>query len=232
MNRKRYDKVCELFARIRPQSPEARGPDLDAACVGDPDLRCEVEALLAADADSMQLSSLAGLDVRPAADIEAQRVDETERQGGSIETETFPRQVGAYRITRRIASGGMGTVYEAAQERPRRVVAVKLMKQGIASRSALRRFEFESQLLARLRHPGIAHVYEAGTHDDGHGVVPYFAMEYIPNARAPARSGVRRRPGHVDFDQPDGCPASDDGEVGRGPNPSPRGTRGPSPRPG
>ena len=45
------------------------------------------------------------------------------------------------------------------------------------------RFEFESQLLARLQHPGIAQVYEAGTHDDGEGGVPYFVMEYIPNAK-------------------------------------------------
>ena len=75
----------------------------------------------------------------------------------------------------------MGTVYEAQQEQPRRRVAIKMMKHGITSSSALRRFEFESQTLA-LHHPGIAQVYEAGTHDDGAGGVPYFVMEYIPNA--------------------------------------------------
>jgi tetratricopeptide (TPR) repeat protein len=85
-------------------------------------------------------------------------------------------------IRRVIASGGMGTVYEAIQEQPRRTVAVKLMKRGVVSADSLRRFEFESQLLARLKHPGIAEVYEAGTHDDGHGPVPFFAMEYVPNA--------------------------------------------------
>ncbi|MHC5109253.1 MAG: protein kinase domain-containing protein, partial [Planctomycetota bacterium] len=83
-----------------------------------------------------------------------------------------------------MASGGMGTVYEALQEKPRRTVAVKVMKQGIASRSALRRFDYEAQLLARLRHPGIAQVYDAGTHRDGDVTVPYFAMEYIVGARA------------------------------------------------
>ena len=79
----------------------------------------------------------------------------------------------------------MGTVYEAQQEQPRRAVALKLLKSGIASSSALRRFEYEAQLLARLRHPGIAQIYEAGTHseDDSAGGVPYFAMEYIPNAK-------------------------------------------------
>lgn len=92
-------------------------------------------------------------------------------------------RIGRFRLQRRIAAGAMGTVYEAAQDNPRRVVAIKLMQATIASPMALRRFEFESQLLARLHHPGIAQVFEAGTHDDGRGAVPYFAMEYIPNAR-------------------------------------------------
>ncbi|MCH8146599.1 MAG: serine/threonine protein kinase [Planctomycetes bacterium] len=96
----------------------------------------------------------------------------------------IPKRIGQYRIKRAIASGGMGTVYEALQEKPRRTVALKLMRAGIASRSALRRFEYESQLLARLRHPGIAQVYDAGTHKDGEVTVPYFAMEYIVGAKA------------------------------------------------
>ncbi|MFH1109579.1 MAG: protein kinase [Planctomycetota bacterium] len=93
-----------------------------------------------------------------------------------------PEKIGQFHIKSVIASGGMGTVYEAFQEHPRRPVAVKVLKRGIASRSAMRRFEYESQTLARLRHPGIAQVYEAGTYDDGAGPVPYFAMEYIPHA--------------------------------------------------
>jgi tetratricopeptide (TPR) repeat protein len=98
-----------------------------------------------------------------------------------------PKKIGGYHVKRAIASGGMGTVYEAVQEHPRRTVALKVMKHGIASRSALRRFEYESQVLARLRHPGIAQVYDAGTHDDGTGAVPYFAMEYVPNAKSITR---------------------------------------------
>ncbi len=58
----------------------------------------------------------------------------------------LPDRIGRYHIKRAIASGGMGTVYEAAQDNPRRVVAVKVMKQGIASKSALRRFEYEAQV--------------------------------------------------------------------------------------
>jgi serine/threonine protein kinase len=60
----------------------------------------------------------------------------------------------------------MGTVYLAEQEHPRRDVAIKVMHTGLSSRAASRRFEYESEMLGRLRHPGIATVYEAGTHVD------------------------------------------------------------------
>ncbi|MCK4872814.1 MAG: protein kinase [Phycisphaerales bacterium] len=96
--------------------------------------------------------------------------------------------IGGYAVERLIAHGGMGSVYLAMQHNPRRTVALKVMKAGIASRSALRRFEHESQILARLRHPNIAQVYEAGTHhisqDGAEPGVPFFAMEYIPGAAA------------------------------------------------
>ncbi len=73
----------------------------------------------------------------------------------------------------------MGSVYEAEQEKPRRRVALKVIRQGCASSQALRRFELEAHVLGRLQHPGIAQVYEAGTADSGHGPQPFFAMEYI-----------------------------------------------------
>ena len=56
-------------------------------------------------------------------------------------TARIPERIGHYHIKRMLASGGMGTVYEATQQKPRRTVAVKVMKQGIASRSALRSSE-------------------------------------------------------------------------------------------
>ena len=73
----------------------------------------------------------------------------------------------------------MGAVYEAEQAHPRRTVALKIIKYGMASAELLRRFEQESQALGRLQHPGIAQIYEAGTVDTGFGPHPYFAMEFI-----------------------------------------------------
>src|SRR5688572_16877241 len=100
-------------------------------------------------------------------------------------TVDLPLKIGRYEIKRLIGSGGMGAVYEAVQDQPRRVVALKVMRSAVASPMALRRFEYESQLLGKLRHPCIAQVYDAGTHQDSMTLrsVPFFAMEYVPDAR-------------------------------------------------
>ena len=73
----------------------------------------------------------------------------------------------------------MGAVYEAEQEQPRRIVALKMIKPGFATPELLRRFEREAQAIGRLQHPGIAQIYEAGAADTGFGPQPYFAMELI-----------------------------------------------------
>jgi hypothetical protein len=88
-------------------------------------------------------------------------------------------KVGRYKITRLIGEGGMGAVYEAEQDQPRRTVALKVIKPGLASPELLRRFAQESQALGRLQHQGIAQIYDAGTADTGYGPQPYFAMEFI-----------------------------------------------------
>ena len=144
--------------------PAERAARLDTECGDNASLRAEIESLLAHATEASTRSVL-----------EPPTAPRTDPLIGST--------IGRYHIKTAIGSGGMGTVYQAMQEQPRRVVALKLMKRGIASKSALRRFEYESQILARLRHPGIAQIYEAGTHEDESGEsVPFFAMEYIPAA--------------------------------------------------
>ena len=91
--------------------------------------------------------------------------------------------IGGVTIVRLIAEGGMGRVYEGKQEKPKRTVAVKFMRPGLTSPSVLRRFEYEAEVLARLQHPGIAHIYSVGVHRMGNASVPYFIMEYIADAR-------------------------------------------------
>ena len=88
-------------------------------------------------------------------------------------------QVASYTITQLIGLGGMGAVYAATQARPKRTVALKLIRPGHASERQLRRFEFEVEVLGRLQHPGIAQIYEAGIADTPHGRQPFFAMELV-----------------------------------------------------
>jgi eukaryotic-like serine/threonine-protein kinase len=91
----------------------------------------------------------------------------------------LPPSFGRYQIIRLLGEGGMGAVYEAEQDQPRRRVALKVIKAAWASPELLRRFEQEFQALGRLHHPGIAQIYEAGTADTGFGFQPFFAMELI-----------------------------------------------------
>ncbi|MDP6693398.1 MAG: serine/threonine-protein kinase, partial [Phycisphaerales bacterium] len=90
--------------------------------------------------------------------------------------------VGHYIIVKRIGSGGMGRVYLAKQEKPERNVAIKIVRQGLLSRSASKRFEIECRLLGQLHHGGIAQIYEAGTHLLGGDRIPWIAMEFIEDA--------------------------------------------------
>lgn len=109
---------------------------------------------------------------------------ETQKDAPSQEDPWIGRRVDSFTLTRRIAVGGTGAVYEAVQDRPRRSVAIKLMRSGFVSADARRRFEYEAEVLANLRHPGIAQVYAAGTLDD-HGIEsPYIVMELVAGARS------------------------------------------------
>jgi serine/threonine protein kinase len=92
------------------------------------------------------------------------------------------RDIGGTTIMRLIAEGGMGRVYEGLQHQPRRAVAVKVMRPGLISREAYRRFAHESEVLGRLRHPCIAQIFSAGLCDVVGAQLPYFVMEYIPDA--------------------------------------------------
>jgi len=110
--------------------------------------------------------------------------DETRTSDGMTVTpdgaaSALPDRIGRYRIIRTIGEGGMGTVFEAEQQQPRRTVALKVIRPGLATPRMLRRFELEAHVLGRLQHPGIAQVYEAGTAATPSGTQPYFAMEYI-----------------------------------------------------
>lgn len=162
-NKEQIDKICNEASEL---DEDSRISFLDSACEGDDALRSSVEAQLRS-----EIAMTA--DMSDAEDASSQLVTGKALIGSTI---------GKFNIVGIIGQGGMGCVYEAVQDQPKRTVALKVMKMGVSSDIALRRFELESQLLARLKHQGIAQVHDAGTWEEEGGTLPWFAMEYIPNA--------------------------------------------------
>ncbi|MEO7974520.1 MAG: serine/threonine-protein kinase, partial [Thermoanaerobaculia bacterium] len=97
-------------------------------------------------------------------------------ESASGQAPTLPELPG-YRLLGRLGRGGSGTVYLAEQVRPEftRTVALKIVDR-VADPESSRRFEDERRILARLEHPGIARLYDAGLTAAGQ---PFLAMERV-----------------------------------------------------
>jgi serine/threonine protein kinase/tetratricopeptide (TPR) repeat protein len=108
---------------------------------------------------------------KPPSGAEDRRPEEGERP------RDHPDRIGPYRIVRVLGEGGMGRVFLAEQSQPvERRVAIKLVHTSLTGRTAMVRFAAERQAMARLSHPAIAQMFEAGTTDDG---FPFFVMELV-----------------------------------------------------
>jgi len=159
VNEERARRVNALFGEVLEREPAERATWLAAAC--SPETRGEVEALLAAHEEMGDFL----------AQTAPERLVARSLEPGAV--------VGAYRIVRVIGQGGAGTVYEAEQKSPQRRVALKVRRGGLGSASSLQRFRAEAEILARLQHPDLAHVYEAGVHDG----LPFIALELVADAK-------------------------------------------------
>ena len=198
MNTARYQRVKEIYFAVCEQangSAEQQSALLDALCDQHPDIRPdvrrEVESLLqhtqrpvfdldaAATTIPQMLADLArkrGAPAPSASDLAANPA------GGASPDQppapSLPATIGDCRVLELLGEGGMGAVFLAEQAHPRRIVAVKVLHSGYISTNALRRFEQEAQLLARLQHPGIAQVFHAGAAAEPGGG-PFIVMEHI-----------------------------------------------------
>lgn len=155
----------DLFAAaIGIADPAKRMALLDRECAGRPEIRQRLNRLLEAHVQSHPM-----LD-RP----NACKPDVTGAYDPSALVGTII--AGRYKLLEEIGDGGMGTVWMAEQREPvKRLVAVKLIKAGMDTKSVLARFEAERQALALMDHPNIAKVFDAGT-DNGR---PFFVMELV-----------------------------------------------------
>lgn len=160
-NKQSIERIRELFSKaLEVPAGKNREEFLTDACGDDGQLRKEIESLLKAyettggflrhDASGEKLIS--GLDL-------------------------VGITIGHYHIIQLLGEGGFGEVYRAEQTEPlKREVALKIVKLGMDTKEVLARFEAERQALARMEHPNIAQVYDAGVTNTGR---PYFVMELV-----------------------------------------------------
>ncbi|MEM8886148.1 MAG: serine/threonine-protein kinase, partial [Planctomycetota bacterium] len=182
-----FRRAAELFNRLRRlDSSEQQIALLDEV---EPSLRREVQKLLDASAQTR------GLDLQGGAHA---AMAELFSAGEEARLAT-PGRIGDYRVVRRIGAGASGTVYEAEEERPRRRVALKVLRPDALSSAALRRFELEARALGAMQHPGIARIHACGQTEGPAGPLPYLALElidgdsltaYARHARLDARARV------------------------------------------
>ena len=176
MTPERWRQVKALFEQALERAAAQRAQWLASACGPDEELRLAVERLLAQH-ERAEAEDFIGGPALPGA---------TEGWEG--------RRLGAWRLTRRLGQGGMGTVYEAEREEPpRQHAAVKLLAGLSDSPHARQRFRSECRILARLEHPGIARFIDAGNAPDG---TPYLVMERVsgePVTTHAARAGLGLR---------------------------------------
>lgn len=174
----RFQRIKTLFQEAMERAPDTRPAFLAEACGPDEGLRREVERLLDASEEADQVFE----HVTPYSLPDLLNSDGPSMVG---------RRVGSYHLTQVIGFGGMGTVYEAvrADDHYRKRVAIKLIKRGMDTDLAIRRFRHERQILANLNHRNIAGLLDGGVTDDGR---PYFVMEYVDGVPITRYSDERR----------------------------------------
>ena len=172
-NPARWQRLKNILADALEQTSfEERTDVLRRSCADDTALLREAEKLLASDTTVFEeFAAFAATRLRH---------DERDRIG---------ERIGAYAIVRELGRGGMGAVYLAdrADGQFEKCVAIKVLKRGTDTDDVLRRFRIERQILAKLEHPNITRLLDAGTTTDG---LPYFVMEFIEGT--PITHFVRR----------------------------------------
>jgi len=161
MDAARWERLQALFHEAVDRPPAERAAFLLGVCGDDPAL---VDEVLAAIAEDEQGDSLLDQGVEYAA----------ERMIGA--TPERLREIGPYRLVREIGEGGMGVVFLAERTDLGTTAAIKILRDAWLSPSRRQRFAAEQRTLARLNHPRIARLFDAGTLADG---TPWIVMEFV-----------------------------------------------------
>jgi serine/threonine protein kinase/Tol biopolymer transport system component len=165
MTPSRFRQIESLYHALRQRAAGERAMILEQACLGDPELRREVESLLAQDVSGANT-------INQPIWVPA---TQTDLASSSVKVFETGSEIGSYKIRGQIGTGGMGVVYQALDTKLGRPVAVKLLSDRLADAAARRRFQREAQTASSLNHPHILTVYDAGEIEGRQ----YLVTEYV-----------------------------------------------------
>jgi serine/threonine-protein kinase len=173
LDRQRWLSLSPLLDELLDLDPPVREERLAKLRIEDADTAAQLQRLLARAEDLQQQGFLS----RPAV-AQWQDAPVSTPADGEPPPDLTGQSVGAYVLERQLGRGGMGTVWLArrADGRFEGRVAVKFLMAGLLGRGDAGRFAREGQILARLSHPHIARLLDAGVHQ---GDQPYLVLEYV-----------------------------------------------------
>lgn len=170
MERQQWDKINEIVDTALDLKKEERSEYVEKQCRGDRQLRREVTEFL----ESIEQSEESGFLEKKEMYLKEMDFPTQDKASSSLIGDT----VGKYKLLELIGHGGMGSVFltERVDGAYNEKVALKLLRRGMDTPSNIARFKRERNILARLKHPNIAHLLDGGVTDDG---LPYLVMEYV-----------------------------------------------------
>ncbi|HET9483220.1 MAG TPA: protein kinase, partial [Xanthomonadales bacterium] len=164
MDARRWERLQVLFEAAQGMPSDTAEAYLRESCTDDPGLAAEVRDLLAALGRTSEMTSA---------------VQRAAHEAGAVPgADPTGRQFGAWRIVGTLGHGGMGTVYRAERVDGAYEAqgALKLLNPWLLDAGYVQRFVQERQILANLKHAGIAQLLDGGI---GEGGVPYLVMELV-----------------------------------------------------
>jgi RIO-like serine/threonine protein kinase len=167
MNPERWRQLEGLYQAAWERDAAERAAFLDEACVGDEELRREVESLLAAGEQAKESNAFLN---QTALQVAAQAL------AGDTARSLVGRKIGRYQILSLLGVGGMGEVYLAQDPRLGRKLALKFLPQEFTrDRRQVQRFKQEARAASALNHPNIITIFEIDQVNDVH----FIAAEFI-----------------------------------------------------
>jgi serine/threonine-protein kinase len=159
----RWEKIQQVFYDASEMPTSERERFLAQACADD-EMLAEVRSMMAHDSSRDDAASVA----LPNGGLSS--------MAGVLEDDQYQRELGPYILIRLLGEGGSGRVYLARRADVGSVVAIKILRDAWVSPARKERFADEERIVAQLRHPLIASLYDAGVTGDD---TPYFVMEYV-----------------------------------------------------